>query len=132
MQNSFMESFNGRMRDELLDETLFRNFAHARDLITAYRSPDPDLVSRGDRSAHADHLPTWILEMNLLRRFVQQSLNAYVRMNPIPARGWSSLPAQAFIFRARNPRPHLIMEMVPCAVGRIDTAQHGQQIRAPC
>tara|TARA_R110001592_G_scaffold176589_2_gene416557 strand:+ start:450 stop:683 length:234 start_codon:yes stop_codon:yes gene_type:complete len=29
MQNGFVESFNGRMRDELLNETLFRNLAHA-------------------------------------------------------------------------------------------------------
>jgi len=34
MQNGFVESFNGRMRDEFLNETLFRNLAHARDLIT--------------------------------------------------------------------------------------------------
>ena len=30
MQNGFVESFNGRMRDELLNETMFRNLAHAR------------------------------------------------------------------------------------------------------
>lgn len=36
MQNGFVESFNGRMRDEFLNETLFRNLAHARDLITAW------------------------------------------------------------------------------------------------
>jgi transposase InsO family protein len=36
MQNGFLESFNGRMRDEFLNETLFRNLAHARDLITAW------------------------------------------------------------------------------------------------
>jgi putative transposase len=35
MQNGFIESFNGRMRDEFLNETLFRNLAHARDLIAA-------------------------------------------------------------------------------------------------
>jgi len=29
-------SFNGRMRDEFLNETLFRNLAHARDLIAAW------------------------------------------------------------------------------------------------
>ena len=29
MQNGFVESFNGRMRDELLNETMFRNLAHA-------------------------------------------------------------------------------------------------------
>ena len=34
MQNGFVESFNGRMRDELLNETMFRNLAHARIVIT--------------------------------------------------------------------------------------------------
>lgn len=29
MQNSYVESFNGRMRDELLNETLFMSLAHA-------------------------------------------------------------------------------------------------------
>ncbi|WP_148292720.1 IS3 family transposase [Paracoccus aminophilus] len=36
MQNGFVESFNGRIRDEFLNETLFRNLAHARDLIAAW------------------------------------------------------------------------------------------------
>src|SRR5690606_10221636 len=36
MQNGFVESFNGRMRDEFLNETLFRNIAHARDLIAGW------------------------------------------------------------------------------------------------
>jgi hypothetical protein len=36
MQNGFVESFNVRMRDEFLNETLFRNLAHARDLIAAW------------------------------------------------------------------------------------------------
>lgn len=35
-KNGFVESFNGRMRDEFLNETLFRNLAHARDLIAAW------------------------------------------------------------------------------------------------
>ena len=30
VQNAFVESFNGRLRDELLNETLFRSLAHAR------------------------------------------------------------------------------------------------------
>jgi len=33
MQNGFVESFNGRMRDELLNETMFRNLSHARIVI---------------------------------------------------------------------------------------------------
>jgi transposase InsO family protein len=36
MQNGFVESFNGRMRDELLNETMFRNMAHARAVIRAW------------------------------------------------------------------------------------------------
>jgi putative transposase len=36
MPNDFVESFNGRMRDEFLNETLFYNIAHARDLIEAW------------------------------------------------------------------------------------------------
>ena len=36
MQNGFVESFNGRMRDELLNETMFRNMAHARAVIRTW------------------------------------------------------------------------------------------------
>ncbi|WP_288806090.1 IS3 family transposase [uncultured Novosphingobium sp.] len=36
MQNGFVESFNGRMRDELLNETLFLNLDHARRQIAAW------------------------------------------------------------------------------------------------
>ena len=36
-QNGFCESFNGRMRDELLNETLFRSLPHARAVLEAWR-----------------------------------------------------------------------------------------------
>ncbi len=36
MRNGFVESFNGRMLDELLNETMFRNLAHARVMIAAW------------------------------------------------------------------------------------------------
>ena len=36
MQNGFSESFNGRMRDELLNETLFLSMAHARETIAGW------------------------------------------------------------------------------------------------
>ena len=36
MQNGFVESFNGRMRDELLNETLFLDLDHGRQLIGAW------------------------------------------------------------------------------------------------
>lgn len=38
MQNGFVESFHGRMRDELLNETMFRNLANARVVIAAWAS----------------------------------------------------------------------------------------------
>lgn len=36
-QNAFVESFNGRLRDELLNETLFTSLAHAREALTAWK-----------------------------------------------------------------------------------------------
>jgi hypothetical protein len=33
MQNGFVESFNGRLRDELLNETLFRNKDHNQNRL---------------------------------------------------------------------------------------------------
>jgi putative transposase len=36
-QNGFNESFNGRLRDELLNETLFRSLPHARAALEAWR-----------------------------------------------------------------------------------------------
>jgi len=38
MQNGFCESFNGRMRDELLNETLFFGLDHARTMIASWVS----------------------------------------------------------------------------------------------
>lgn len=37
IQNAFVESFNGRLRDECLNETAFRTLAHARALIADWR-----------------------------------------------------------------------------------------------
>ncbi len=38
VQNAFVESFNGRLRDELLNETLFRSVAHAGAELAAWRT----------------------------------------------------------------------------------------------
>jgi putative transposase len=37
MQNAFVESFNGRLRDELLNETLFGSLPHARAVLESWR-----------------------------------------------------------------------------------------------
>lgn len=38
MQNAFIESFNGRLRDELLNETLFPSLSYARAAVAGWRS----------------------------------------------------------------------------------------------
>ena len=38
MQNAFIESFNGRLRDELLNETLFSSPSHARAMLSLWRA----------------------------------------------------------------------------------------------
>ncbi len=36
-QNAFIESFNGRLRDELLNETLFSSLDHAREMLAIWK-----------------------------------------------------------------------------------------------
>ncbi len=37
MQNAFVESFNGRLRDECLNQHIFGNLAEAREIIENWR-----------------------------------------------------------------------------------------------
>jgi len=36
-QNAFIESFNGRLRDELLNETLFASLSHVREILAIWK-----------------------------------------------------------------------------------------------
>lgn len=72
MQNGFVESFNGRMRDELINETPFRDLDHARLAIgvgvdnlqhphssLGYLTPAAfaaNLTATGDRLRNPDQL----------------------------------------------------------------------------
>ena len=74
LQNAICESFNGRMRDELLNETLFRALDHAREAIAewvadyngrrphsalGYLTPEEfaaNLTATGDRRRNPDQL----------------------------------------------------------------------------
>jgi Integrase core domain len=58
-QNGFIESFNGRLRDELLNETLFKSLPHAAGAVrrtlayTIRRITDPTQVAnRGSSATH--------------------------------------------------------------------------------
>ena len=50
MQNSYVESFNGRMRDEVLNESLFFGIAHAHSAIAEWRQDfnTADRIPRSD------------------------------------------------------------------------------------
>jgi putative transposase len=48
-QNAFVESIDGRLRDELLDETLFSTLGEARELPAAWRD-DYNRVRRSHSS----------------------------------------------------------------------------------
>jgi putative transposase len=37
MQNGFIESFNGKLLDECLNETLFEDLNHAREILTKWK-----------------------------------------------------------------------------------------------
>ena len=46
-QNAFIESFTGRLRDEGLNETLFRSLDHARAVVGAWRDDDNNVRPHG-------------------------------------------------------------------------------------
>jgi putative transposase len=62
MQNGYIESFNGRMRDELLNESLFLDLNQARQIIAAWvtdyntRRPHSSLGYRTPAAIYADYL----------------------------------------------------------------------------
>jgi hypothetical protein len=58
MQNGFCESFNGRIRDELLKESLFLGLSHARD-----RSPDGSTTT-----TNGGLIRRWLTKRRLLTR----------------------------------------------------------------
>lgn len=63
MQNAFVEGFNGRMRDELLNETLFRDLDHARvliaDWVEDFNTERPhSAIDYQTPAAFAEHLTT--------------------------------------------------------------------------
>ena len=64
MQNGFVESFNGRMRDELLNESLFLDLDHSRQLIGAWVA---DYNTARPHSALG--YPIGVLRLPLDRRF---------------------------------------------------------------
>ena len=55
MQNAFVESFNGRLRDECLNEYLFSSLQEARRIIEAWRI---------DYNPASEHPSVYVIEEN--------------------------------------------------------------------
>ena len=70
-QNAFIESFNGRLRDELLNETLFSSLGHAREVMSLWKG-DYNTVrphsSLGNRHMRRGSLPLPLLFREELHR----------------------------------------------------------------
>jgi putative transposase len=92
VQNAFIESFNGRLRDEFLNETLFTSLAHARAALGDWRrdynavrphsrigwlTPDAYAetfpVQRGQGAAVAEASAPWPLATDQMTRFNRQT-----------------------------------------------------------
>ncbi len=104
MQNGFVESFNGRMRDELLNETMFRNLAQARVVIAAwvtdYNTERPH--SALNYQTPADYAPALTAAIarpaardeSSARRAIAQPAPIGVKHQPGSSRGWMKVQWQ--------------------------------------
>ena len=82
-QNGFVESFNGRMRDELLNESLFFNLDHARQKLAAWTT---DYNTRRPHSSIGYQTPAaYAATLNATGRSAAQFGNAAARPVAQPA-----------------------------------------------
>src|SRR5262249_44920143 len=95
-QNAFIESFNGRLRDELLNETLFTSLAHARQMLATFQD-DYNTVR-----PHSGLPPAAYAKLNALR--VQRGGWAYPRVQSI-ARGDELRSIMPVLKHPRRPLP---------------------------
>ena len=84
MQNGFVESFNGKLRDECLNETLFTSLRHARIELASWREdyntvrPHSSLggatPSEYAAKAYPGHAPDRLAITSTIRHFSNQGL----------------------------------------------------------
>jgi putative transposase len=72
-QNAFVESFNGRLRDECLNETLFTSLAHARVMLARWQA---DYNHVRPHSAHQGATPAEIGRRAITPRMLEALANA--------------------------------------------------------
>ena len=67
-QKAYAESFNGKLRDECLDETVFTSLSHARVVLAAWRQDYNEVrphSALGGRTPGSMRLPSWRPSMRL-------------------------------------------------------------------
>lgn len=92
MQNPYAESFNGRMRDELLNETLFLSLDHARERIAGWvddynaERPHSSLGYATPAAFAAGLEPQWAASLRVADRYASQPIAppALMRNNQQP------------------------------------------------
>lgn len=84
MQNAFVESFNGWLRDELFNETLFTSLAQVRVALGCWRADYNDARphSRLGWKAPSEFAFTWHPRRDLALRYAEGSAPAPNRANP--------------------------------------------------
>jgi putative transposase len=80
-QNAFVESFNGRLRDELLNETLFTSLAHARIALAAWKL---DYNTVRPHSAIGNLAPAIYAKLSAAARQREGALELYGGSTPLP------------------------------------------------
>ena len=117
-QNGYNESFNGRLRDELLNETLFRSLGHARTMLEDWRrdyNRSSERTSRyvvdGKRHCWAGSCTAGCLEAledsSARLRAPGPSRSPRLKIQGPSERGWSALtsPRSAASRRVRGATP---------------------------
>ena len=89
MQNAFIESFNGRLRDELLNETLFTSLAQTRILLGCWRADYNDARPHSQLGwrTPSEFAVTCHPRRDLALRYAEGSAPAPVAINAQPSRG---------------------------------------------
>src|SRR5215469_13723134 len=80
-ENAFIESFNGRLRDELLNETLFTSLAHARQMLATFQD---DYNTVRPHSGLGNLPPAAYAKLNAIRMQRAGALELHGRSAPRP------------------------------------------------
>jgi putative transposase len=80
-QNAFIESFNGRLRDELLNETLFTSLAHARQMLATFQD---DYNTVRPHSGLGNLPPAAYAKLNAIRTHRAGALELHGAPRPVP------------------------------------------------